>query len=159
MVSSVTVLSSSLQKLLISYYMLKLIFQTFPGSRTPFNLRRTHLLKETGKCFENEKKKQKQNKTKKTKKPESPWRINKQFKYKSCVLWLEDIHNLTSVFKIDRSSKSLFLSFFLTKYIIKNVMEYNNWWLIFPCSKILWFSVPLRMTLLLSKVSLQFFDT
>ena len=48
--------------------MLKLIFQTFPGSRTPFNLRRTHLLKETGKCFENEKKKTKTKQNKKNKK-------------------------------------------------------------------------------------------
>ena len=52
--------------------MLKLIFQTFPGSRTPFNLRRTHLLKETGKCFENEKKNKNKTKQKKQKKPNLP---------------------------------------------------------------------------------------
>ena len=46
--------------------MLKLIFQTFPGSRTPFNLRRTHLLEETGKCFENKKKTKQNKKNKKT---------------------------------------------------------------------------------------------
>lgn len=130
----------------VIFKFIPLMFQAVFWSCRPLNLTRVHLLETHEKCFENQKN-------------ESFWRINKQFKYKCCVVWLENIRNLTLNCKIDRGSRSLFLSFFLTKYIIKNVMEYNNWWLIFPCSKILWFSVPLRMTLLLSKVSLQFFDT